>query len=195
MGDGGPVGLALSFLLSVCLWGTGSLIKLHEPMPPVRSFRDLDTYQKAQWHARHIFTLTHCFPKEEAYSLTDQIRRSSRALGALLPEAWARRSYEAAFVNTLNQALAQAMETLSWLDAARDCGYIDTETHNTLDTERQRVGDRVNRMIQHSDRFCQSLHGMSARHCPSTLHPHRCRRRSRPIRRRFPRRGRSGPTG
>lgn len=124
-------------------------------MPPAQGFRDLDTYQKARRQAGRIFEVSRRFPKEETYSLTDQIRRSSRAVGALLAEAWARRPYEAAFVNKLSQALGEAMETQSWLDAAHDCGYIDAETHDTLDTEWQRMGGKLARMIQQSDRFCK----------------------------------------
>jgi four helix bundle protein len=121
----------------------------------VEEFRDLDTYQKARRQSRHIFKLTRGFPKEETYALTDQIRRSSRAVGALIAEAWARRRYEAAFVNKINQALGEAMETQSWLDAAHDCEYITAETHGALDTEWQHIGGKLNRMIQCADRFCQ----------------------------------------
>lgn len=124
-------------------------------MAAAQGFRDLETYQKARTQARRIFKVTRHFPKEETYSLTDQIRRSSRAVGALLAEAWARREYEAAFVNKVNQALGEAMETQSWLDAAYDCGYIDEDTHETLDIEWQRIGGKLNRMIQHSESFSQ----------------------------------------
>lgn len=133
---------------------SGNLINRREQMGVAQSFRDLDTYQKARQQSEHIFKLTREFPKEETYSLTDQIRRSSRAVCAMLAEAWARRRYEAAFVNKLNQALAEAMETQSWLDAALDCGYIDPDTHDILDTEWERIGGKLNRMIQHADSFC-----------------------------------------
>ena len=124
-------------------------------MGAAQSFRDLETYQKARQQSQNIFRLTQRFPKEETYSLTDQIRRSSRAVCAMLAEAWARRRYETAFVNKLNQALAEAMETQSWLDAALDCDYIDADTHDTLDTEWERIGGKLNRMIQHAESFCQ----------------------------------------
>jgi four helix bundle protein len=124
-------------------------------MAAVEGFRDLDTYQKARRRSARIFKLTRGFPKEETYSLTDQIRRSSRGVCGLIAEAWARRRYEAAFVNTLNQALGEAMETQSWLDAALDCEYITAEMHETLDTEWQHIGGKLNRMIQCADRFCQ----------------------------------------
>lgn len=124
-------------------------------MAVVQQFRELDTYQKARRQSSRIFELSRHFPKEETYSLSDQIRRSSRAVGALIAEAWARRRYEAAFVNKLNQALGEAMETQSWLDAALDCGYIQEDTHEALDREWQHIGGKLRRMIQQSKRFCE----------------------------------------
>jgi four helix bundle protein len=100
--------------------------------------------------------VTKNFPKEEAFSLTDQIRRSSRAVNALIAEAWARRRYQAAFVNKLNEALGEAMETQAWLDHARECGYIDTHQHRELDEAWQKIGAMLNRMIQRADTFCMS---------------------------------------
>jgi four helix bundle protein len=123
-------------------------------MAVVQQFRELDTYQKTRRQSSRIFELSRRFPKEETYSLTDQIRRSSRAVGALIAEAWARRRYEAAFVNKLNQALGEAMETQSWLDAALDWGYIEADTHERLDREWQHIGGKLRRMIQQSERFC-----------------------------------------
>jgi four helix bundle protein len=125
-------------------------------MAAVEGFRDLDTYQKARRQSARIFKLTCGFPKEETYSLTDQIRRSSRAVCGLIAEAWARRRYQAAFVNKLNQALGEAMETQSWLDAALDCGYITADTHEALDREWQRIGGKLRRMIQKSEQFCRA---------------------------------------
>ena len=93
-------------------------------MAEIRSFRDLNVYQKARETAQTIFELSKSFPKEERYSLTDQIRRSSRAVNAMIAEAWAKRRYEAAFISKLNDALGEAMETQSWLDHAHDSGYI-----------------------------------------------------------------------
>lgn len=111
------------------------------------SFRDVETHEKARQQSLSIFKLPREFPKEETYSLTDQIRRSSQTVLALLAEAWARRPYEAALVNKLNPALAEAMETQSWLDAALDCGHINGDTHDALDTEWDRIGGKLNRMI------------------------------------------------
>src|SRR5262250_2685623 len=85
-------------------------------MAVITSFRDLEVYKLAREQAKKIFTVSKSFPNEEKYSLTDQIRRSSRAVNAMLAEAWARRRYPAAFVNKINEALGEAMETQAWLD-------------------------------------------------------------------------------
>jgi four helix bundle protein len=76
-------------------------------MAIIRSFRELDVYQLAKMEAKRIFLLTKNFPAEEKYSLTDQVRRFSRAVNAMLAESWARRPYPEAFVNKLNEALVR----------------------------------------------------------------------------------------
>ena len=124
-------------------------------MAHAKSFRDLDVYRLLLKEAERIFALTKDFPKEEMYALADQIRRSSRAVSAIIAEGWMRRRYEAAFVNTMNQAMAEANETSAWLDHARVCDYIDEEMHDDLDDAWQHVGVMLNRMIQHADTFCR----------------------------------------
>ncbi len=89
-------------------------------MEPAKSFRDLKVYQAAREAARLVFDYSKNFPPEERYSLTDQVRRSSRAVKAMVAEAWARRRYRAAFVNKVDEALGEAYETQSWLDDALD---------------------------------------------------------------------------
>ncbi len=126
-------------------------------MAEIRSFRDLNVYQKARDEAKAIFELTKSFPREERYSLTDQVRRSSRAVNAMIAEAWAKRRYEAAFVSKINDALGEAMETQSWLDHALDCEYIDATQFAKLDAEWQRVGGMLNRMTERAAEFCRSL--------------------------------------
>jgi four helix bundle protein len=123
-------------------------------MAAIKSFRDLEVYKMALVQARKIFTITKEFPKEEKYALTDQIRRSSRAVNAMLAESWARRRYRAAFINKVNEALGETMETQAWLDHARECGYIDNERHHELDSAWQHIGAMLNRMIQRVDDFC-----------------------------------------
>jgi four helix bundle protein len=123
-------------------------------MSLIQSFRDLDVYKAAREQARAIFEVSSSFPKEERYSLTDQIRRSSRAVNAMIAEAWARRRYSAAFVNKLNEALGESMETQAWLDHSVDCGYVNAEKHKEMDDRWQHIGAMLNRMIERAETFC-----------------------------------------
>lgn len=123
-------------------------------MPAINSFRELNVYQLALAEAHRVFELTRGFPKEERYSLTDQIGRSSRAVGAMVAEAWGRRRYPAAFANKIDEALAEAMETQAWLDHALRCGYIDVIGHRERDIAWQAVGSMLNKMIQKTAQFC-----------------------------------------
>jgi len=88
-------------------------------MKLIRHHCELDVYKLAMDMSREVFQLSKSFPKEETYSLTDQIRRSSRSVSAQLAEAWRRRKYEAVFINKLNEAA----ETQTWLAHAVQCGY------------------------------------------------------------------------
>lgn len=123
-------------------------------MGAIGSFRELEVYTFARAGAKEVFLLTRRFPSDEKYSLTDQIRRSSRAVGAMIAEAWARRRYEAAFVNKINEALGESMETQSWLDHALDCGYISSDEHSRQDDRWQRVGAMLAKMIDRASTFC-----------------------------------------
>jgi len=122
----------------------------------IKSFRELEVYKLALQEARKIFVITKAFPRDEVYSMSSQIRRSSRAVTAMLAESWARRIYPAAFVSKLNEALGEAMETQAWLDNALNCGYIDSKLHSELDNEWQHIGAMLNKMIQKPEGFCQS---------------------------------------
>ena len=90
------------------------------------------------------------------YSLTDQVRRSSRAINAMLAEAWAKRRYQAAFVSKVIDALAEAMETQAWFDHALDCGYLDQRTCVQLDEAMQHIGAMLSRMIERAEDFCKA---------------------------------------
>ncbi|HSE89950.1 MAG TPA: four helix bundle protein [Candidatus Binatia bacterium] len=125
-------------------------------MAIIKSFRDLEVYGMAREQAKKIFVVSKSFPKEERFSLTDQIRRSSRAVNAMIAEAWARRRYPAAFINKIDEAMGEAMETQAWLDHALDCDYLDRNQHRALDEMWQKVGAMLNRMIQRADDFCRS---------------------------------------
>jgi four helix bundle protein len=120
-----------------------------------RSFRDLKVYQKAREAAQEIFELSGEFPREERYSLTDQIRRSSRAVKAMIAEAWGQRRYKAVFVSKLDEALGEDTETQSWLDDAQDCGYLVTEQFRALDSKYISIGQMLSRMVDRADDFCK----------------------------------------
>ena len=124
-------------------------------MVPARSFRELKVYQAAREAARLIFDSSRSFPRQEQYSLTDQIRRSSRAVKARIAEAWARRRYKAAFVNKIDEALGAAYETQSWLDDALDGGYFSKQDFDTLDQRYDPIGGMLSRMIDRADDFCK----------------------------------------
>ena len=124
-------------------------------MAEIRSFRDLNAYKKAREAARAIFEITKSFPREERYALTDQIRRSSRAVNAMIAEAWAKRRYEAAFISKINDALGEANETQSWLDHALDCDYITSAQVEELDASWQQIGGMLHRMTNRAIDFCQ----------------------------------------
>jgi four helix bundle protein len=125
-------------------------------MAMIKSFRDLEVYKLGLVQATRIFTITKSFPSEERYSLTDQIRRSSRAVNAIVAEGWARRKYPAAFVNKIGEAMGEAMETQSWLDHALSCEYINCAQFRELDDAWQHIGAMLNRMIERTGDFCKS---------------------------------------
>ena len=129
-------------------------------MAIARTFRDLKVYQTAQEASQTIFLLSRQFPAEERYSLADQIRRSSRAVKAMIAEASGRRRYKAVFVNKLDEALGEVTETQSWLDDARDSGYLSREQFDELDSKCVSIGQMLSRMIDRADDFCK--------HAPST---------------------------
>ena len=86
--------------------------------------------------------------------MVSQIRRSSRAVNAMVAEAWARRKYKAAFENKINEAMGESMETQAWLDHALDCEYINNQIHAKLDSAWQRIGGMLRVMIARSASFC-----------------------------------------
>ena len=125
-------------------------------MAIIRSFRDLKVYQNARSEAQSIFKLSQSFPREERYSLTDQLRRSSRAVKSMIAEAWGHRRYPASFVSKLTNALGETTETQSWLDDALDCGYISEAEHRNHDAAWQSLGGMINNTIERADDFCRN---------------------------------------
>ncbi|MDD2390021.1 MAG: four helix bundle protein, partial [Desulfobacterales bacterium] len=98
----------------------------------IGSFRNLIVYQKAFDLQQQIFILTKNFPKEEMYSLTDQVRRSSRSIGANISESWQKRCYVAHFVSKLTDADAEQAETEHWIETAFACEYIEAHVREQL---------------------------------------------------------------
>jgi len=121
----------------------------------INSVRDLDVYKLAFDAAMEIFELTKKFPKEEIYSLTDQIRGSSRSICANLAEAWRKRRYEAVFVNKLSDSSQECAETQTWLQFALSCKYINQETYEKLDEKFEHIFAMLITMERKSDTFCK----------------------------------------
>ncbi|MFA4903375.1 MAG: four helix bundle protein [Desulfobaccales bacterium] len=120
-----------------------------------RSFRDLLVYRKALEVAKRIFEMSKNFPKEEIYSLTDQIRRASRSIGAQIAEAWGKRRYEKHFISKLTDADAEQMETQHWLDVATSCRYLAKDEKERLETQLQEIGRMLNTMMAKAPSFCR----------------------------------------
>ena len=113
----------------------------------IRSFRELDVYRLALDAAVQIFDLTKGFPAEERYSLTDQVRRSSRSVCANIAEAWRKRRYPNAFVSKLNDAEGEAAETQTWLAFAVKCGYISPDLGMDLRARYDNILGKLVKMI------------------------------------------------
>lgn len=117
----------------------------------VESFYELETYQEACSLDLAIFKLTRSWPKEEMYALTDQIRRSSRSVGANLAEAWAKRRYPAHFTSKLTDADGELQETLHWMMRAKAYGYLDENSFAGLWETATLVGRRLGSMMNSGD--------------------------------------------
>src|SRR5512136_1354637 len=119
----------------------------------IRHFRELNVYKMAMEVALKIFALSKEFPLEEKYSLTDQVRRSSRSVCANIAEAWRKRRYPNAFVSKLNDAESEAAETQVWLEMAVRCGYLDQAASATLEQEYEHILGKLVIMISHPDQW------------------------------------------
>src|SRR5437868_13455475 len=117
----------------------------------IQTHNDLEVYRKAFATAMDIFALSKAFPKEETYSLTDQVRRSSRAVAANLAEAWRKRRYEAAFISKLCDAEGEAAETQVWLQFSVRCGYLKREAAASLYRAYNQILRTLVGMINHPE--------------------------------------------
>ena len=123
----------------------------------IESFRDLRVYQKSFQLQQEIFELTKKFPKEEMYSLTDQIRRSSRSVGANVSEAWHKRRYVNHFVSKLSDADGEQSETQQWLRTSKACSYISDDQYVELINRYKEVGRMLGNMMSSPEKFCKQF--------------------------------------
>jgi len=123
---------------------------------PAKSIRDLDVYQLAFATAMEIFNLLQKFPANEKYSLTDQIRRSSRSVCTNLAEGRRKRKYPAVFINKLTDCGQEASETQTWLEFAWKCNYIDEVTFKYFDDHYEHIYAMLVNMERKADLFCKS---------------------------------------
>jgi four helix bundle protein len=122
-------------------------------MARITSHHQLSVYKKAMEAAMKIFELSRSFPREETYSLIDQIRRSSRSVCANLAEAWRRRRYKAAFLNKLNECEAEAAETQVWLEFGVKSGYVNRDIALALFQEYEEILAMLVAMIHHPEKW------------------------------------------
>ena len=119
----------------------------------VRNFKETKVYKKAFELSMEIFHISKLFPKEEKYSLTDQIRRSSRSVCANLAEAFRKRQYPAHFVSKISDCDAENSETGVWLDFALSCEYITNETYQNLISKNEEVGRLIHHIINNPEKY------------------------------------------
>jgi four helix bundle protein len=121
----------------------------------ISSFKDLRVYKLAFELQQEIFEASKRFPAEERYSLTDQVRRASRSIGANLAEAWQKRRYVAHFVSKLTDADGEQAETQHWLDTATACNYLSEKEQEALLGKCSRLGQMLGTMMAKPEKFCQ----------------------------------------
>jgi four helix bundle protein len=120
----------------------------------IRTHRDLKVFLISFEAGMDIYNLTKSFPKEETYSLTDQIRRSSRSVSGNLAEAFRKRKYPKAFVAKLTDSEGEAAETQVWLDYALKCGYITVETHLNINDKYDHIIAMIVNMTNKPENWC-----------------------------------------
>ena len=145
LGEGPSRALPSAFCVLPACWDT-----------MLRGFRDLKVYQLAFKLAMDIFHLSKSFPEEERYSLTSQIRRSSRSVAANIAEGFRKRQYPSMFVSKLADSDAEAAETQVWLDFAQNCGYLSQEREKQIVAGYEDVGKMIDGMMQNPERFMPS---------------------------------------
>lgn len=123
-------------------------------MKRVDSVRKLEVYKTGFQTAMAIFEISKSFPREETYSLTDQIRRSARSVCSNLAEGWRKRKYKAVFINKLLDSAQEAAETQTWLEFALACKYITQKNFEELDDKYEHIFAMLTNMERKADMFC-----------------------------------------
>lgn len=121
----------------------------------ISSFRELKAYQAARSLAQNLFEESKRWPKDEVYSLTSQIRRSSRSVGAALAEAWAKRSYPAHFLSKLTDSDAELQEVYHWIETATECNYFTPAQETELLKNAKEIGRMIGTMMLKYESFCR----------------------------------------
>ena len=124
-------------------------------MEYVKSFKELEVYKFSRELAKEIFFITRNFPLIEKYSLTDQIRRSSRSIGAQIAESWGKRRYENHFISKLTDADSEQFETQHWIEVSFENEYISQQIMNDLLSKCESIGKMLNSMMDKSSLFCK----------------------------------------
>lgn len=119
----------------------------------IKRHEELRVYKKSFEGGMEIFHMTKSFPKEEVYSLTDQIRRSSRSVSANIAEAWRKRRYPKAFVAKLSDSESEAAETQVWLEYSLACGYIEKEEYKDLNKKYDQIIGMIVNMIKNPEKW------------------------------------------
>ena len=120
----------------------------------ILSFRELRVYKAATELQQAVFQISKTWPHEEKFSLTDQVRRSSRAIGANIAESWAKRNYPSHFVSKLTDADGELQETSHWLSTALACKYITETERVKFQTQIEEVGKMLGKMMSMPEKFC-----------------------------------------
>lgn len=128
-------------------------IAVNERLIMSNGYKNLTVYKLAYKLAIDIYLITKTFPKEERYSLTDQIRRSSRSVCTNIAEGYRKRIYPKHFRSKITDADGECSETLVWLDFSKDCHYISTEQYRQLVDEYEQIGKMLGKMIQEPHKF------------------------------------------
>lgn len=124
-------------------------------MAYVNFYNELDVYKLSRQLAKDVYTISKGFPKEEKFSLTDQIRRSSRSVGAQIAESWAKRRYINHFISKLTDADAEQYETKHWIEVAFDCKLVNDKDRDLILNSCELINQKLNAMISKANLFCK----------------------------------------